>query len=906
LPHSQCVAASLRVGLGLSQRVAASLRVGLGLPCLVRRTPTPGALSIMSKAILPCSRSERQQYVQIAETDTNRITLLSPAGDWDCLRAAAANGANAVYFGLPLFNARHRAANFTLDDLPRVMRFLHARNVKGYITLNTLIFSAELPRLVEYVQAIAAAGADAVIVQDLGLVKLIKRVVPGLPVHASTQMTLAEPRGIAFAKRLGVELIVLARELSIEEIRKVTAAAEVPVEVFVHGALCVAYSGQCLTSEALGGRSANRGQCAQACRLPYEMFVDGKKRELGDRAYLLSPQDLAAYDRMDELIAAGVSSFKIEGRLKSASYVAAATQSYRAAIDAAVARRTFALSRREERELAQTFSRGFTPGFLEGPNHQRLVEGRIPKSRGIRLGSVLHCTRRGVVVRLFENAPAAELINAGDGVVLDLGKPEENEPGGRVWKVQTLGGESVVELLFEPDSLNFSAIPAGCTVWKTDDPALRKRLEQSYTTDPIARRVSISFQVSGAIGSALTLRVRDDEGREAIAVWPGPLAAARQHPLRLEFLREQLDRLGDTPFSLGDVTMNVPDAVMVPKSVLNDLRRQAVAELVAMRESRTQYAIAEADPLAHIRGEIVRSASQLPGKIERGQSRLTVLVRTLEQLEAVLAWRPAPGLTTVEMIWCDFEDTRRYREAVPRARATNMPIGLATLRIFKPGEEGFLKPILNAQPDAVLVRNLGSLDFFRSELPEALLVGDFSLNVANEITADLLMREGLARLVPSFDLNWEQLADLVRRSHPEWYEPVIHQHMPMFHNEFCTFAAFLSKGKDHRDCGRPCDRHRIDLRDRAGASFPVVADAGCRNTVYNSIPQSGAEYIGRMQQLGLHRFRVDLLRETADQVEPLLSQYARVIAGLDDGRETWRKLRAMNQLGVTRGTLQLI
>jgi putative protease len=258
------------------------------------------------------------------------------------------------------------------------------------------------------------------------------------------------------------------------------------------------------------------------------------------------------------------------------------------------------------------------------------------------------------------------------------------------------------------------------------------------------------------------------------------------------------------------------------------------------------------------------------------------------------------------MIYCDFEDTRRYREAVMKTRDAGRPIGLATLRILKPGEEGFLRPILTAQPDAVLVRNLASIDYFRRDLPTAALIGDFSLNVANEITANLLRKEGLARLVPSYDLNWEQLEALIRRSDPEWYEPVIHQHMPMFHMEHCVFAAFLSTGKDHRDCGRPCDRHRVELRDRVGANFPVLPDTGCRNTVFNSVAQSAAEYIVSMQALGLRRFRVDLLRETHDQVGPLLDQYARILAGLDDGRQTWRRLQALNQLGVTRGTLQLV
>jgi putative protease len=272
----------------------------------------------------------------------------------------------------------------------------------------------------------------------------------------------------------------------------------------------------------------------------------------------------------------------------------------------------------------------------------------------------------------------------------------------------------------------------------------------------------------------------------------------------------------------------------------------------------------------------------------------------------VLTWQPPDGLPRPAAVYCDFEDLRRYKDAVPRARAAGLPIGLATLRILKPGEEGFQTPLIRAAPDLVLVRNLASIDVFQTELPTAQLVGDFSLNVANELTAAVLIQSGLTRLVPSFDLNWEQLAAMVHRSTPDWFEPVIHQHMPMFHMEHCVFAAFLSNGTDHTNCGRPCDRHRVELNDRAGAKFPVHPDTGCRNTVYNAVPQSGAEYVQRMRQLGLSRFRVDLLREPPEQIRSLLDRYARVIAGLEDGRQTWRHLRALNQLGVTRGTLQLL
>jgi U32 family peptidase len=289
-----------------------------------------------------------------------------------------------------------------------------------------------------------------------------------------------------------------------------------------------------------------------------------------------------------------------------------------------------------------------------------------------------------------------------------------------------------------------------------------------------------------------------------------------------------------------------------------------------------------------------------------GSSALTVLVRSLEQLDAVLAWAPPDGLPKPAAVYCDFEDLRRYKDAVPKARAAGVPVGVAPLRVWKPGEDGIQSLVVRAEPDIVLVRNLASIGYFQEQLPRAKLVGDFSLNCANELTADLLIESGLERLVPSYDLNWEQLASMIRRSRPEWFEPVIHQHMPMFHMEHCVFAAFLSSGKDHRDCGRPCEAHKVELRDRVGANFPVLPDTGCRNTVFNSVPQSGAEYVGRMRELGITRFRVDLLRETSERVGALLTQYARVIAGLEDARETWRKLRAINQLGVTRGTLNLL
>jgi putative protease len=831
-------------------------------------------------------------------SDCPRPELLAPAGDWECLRAAVANGADAVYFGLSKFNARHRAANFTPEELPEVIAYLHSHNVKGYVAFNTLIFSDELPEATRCILAIAEAGADAMIVQDVGLARLAHRLAPGLPLHGSTQMTLTEARGVDWVAGLGIERVILGRELSVDDVRRVRERSGLELEVFVHGALCVAYSGQCLTSEALGGRSANRGQCAQACRLPYEMYVDGQRRDLRERAYLLSPQDLAAYELVEPLVRAGVACFKIEGRLKNATYVAAATRTYRAALDAALAGQPFALSPDGLLDLEQGFSRGFGHGFLGGVNHQALVEGRFPKSRGVRVGTVIGTGRRGVQVEVTDATRIDRLVKPGDGVVFDEGKPEEDERGGRVFEVRPVR-RGIVELVFgRGESIT---APAGARVWKTDDPAFRKRMEATFARDTVARRIGVSASVSGCPGGTLTITVTTPEGTRAQVSWPGPLERASKFPLSDVAFRESFGRLGDTPFQLDGVELDLPEAVMVPKSILNDLRRQAVAMLLDSRVARSAQPVVEPDALDHLRTE-----AGVQRTTPREVAEMYVLVRTMEQLQAVLAWQPAAPIGRPALVWCDFEDVRRYREAIALARAAGMPVGVATLRVVKPGEDGFLAPLARLDADAILVRNLAAISLFRDLAPRPTLVGDFSLNVANELTAGILMSAGLERLVPSYDLNWEQLAAMLGRFDAGCFETVIHQHMPMFHMEHCVYAAFLSAGKDWRDCGRPCDHHRVDLRDRVGAAFPVVVDAGCRNTVFNSVAQSAAEFLPRMLAAGVRHFRVELLREKAADVAPLLEQYARILAGVDDGRATWRRLQALNQLGVTRGTLQLV
>jgi putative protease len=863
--------------------------------------------------------------------------LLAPAGDWDCARAAVENGADAIYFGLEKFNARMRADNFTASDLPKLMEFLHRRGVRGYVTLNTLVFENELADAEKYLRAMISAGVDAVIVQDAGICRLIRRLSPDFPIHASTQMTITSAAGVEFARDLGCCLVVLARECSIKEIEKIrsracesadfavgpdrafTSAATMPLEVFIHGALCIAYSGQCLTSEALGGRSANRGECAQACRMPYELVSDGKLVPLGDRKYLLSPQDLAGLEVLPELLRAGVASLKIEGRLKSPEYVANITRIYRQALDElgdekqpasdAPHRHSSPVTRHNQYDMEMAFSRGLHTGWFGGTNNQQLVHARFGKKRGVYLGEVARVLRDGVTVRL--EGP----LKPGDGVVFDAGKPEENEEGGRVYEVHnpqsTVQGSQSVELRFGHGDINFSRVHVGDKLWKTSDPELDRRLRQSYEGEAPKFQRPIEIEVHGVEGKLLTLIAHDEFGNVTKVESSMPLAKAEKQPLTTERLREQLGRLGGTPFKLGELKNNLSGEVLLPVSELNRLRREAVAELERLRAQPKRWTlnVGQASSLSQKSAELPLSSKLLRDRQDACPT-LIALVRNLPQIEAALKC----GVTTV---YCEFEDPKKYREAVTRARdewrvasGVNSPspvtrhpspaIFVAPPRIFKPGEEWTLEQVRSCNADGYLVRNYDHLKFFARDRR----IGDYSLHVANRLAADYFKNQfGLERVTTSYDLNFQQLEALLLAAPPEWFEVTIHQHMPMFHMEHCVFCAFLSNGTDFRNCGRPCDVHDVRLRDRVGAEHPLKADVGCRNTVFNSLAQTGAEYVSRMMELGVRHFRVEFLNETPEQVTQTISKYRRLLRGEITGTQLWRELKLMNQLGVTRGQM---
>ena len=835
--------------------------------------------------------------------------LLAPAGCWESLKAAVASGADAVYFGVEAFNARLRAENFRQADLPEVMDWLHRRGVKGFLTFNVLVFPDELEQAAQLLLAAEAAGVDALIVQDIGLTRLAQQLTPQLALHASTQMSITSSAGVAMAAELGCERVVLARELTLKDFRRIRQQLDqrglsIPLEVFVHGALCVAYSGQCLTSEALGQRSANRGECAQACRLPYQLIVDGEERDLGDQRYLLSPQDLAAWDLLPQLVDVGIASLKIEGRLKDATYVAAVTDAYRQGLDQCSAenhlerpagRRCVDPPQQLRRHLELSFSRGLSSGWLEGVNHRKLVHGRWSKKRGPWLGRLESIEPGGWLV-LRSPTP----LKPGDGVVLEVGSTDALQPprevGARLMAVEPRAGGRLA-LRLGPGRIDTAGLGAGSPCWLTSDPQLEKTFQRLAQQPVPERRRALPRRVRGRLGEPLILRVEVIEG-VAGGPWQvqsaQPLEPARGAALDHERLAQQLGRLGGTPWEFGSLDVDLDGELFLPVAQLNQMRRQLV-ELLAPAATSPKLpvrATAATSVTPVVLGRAKAEPSQAPEAVE---PQLSVLVRSLDQLEALLD-------QPVHRVIADLEHPAHLRQAVALGRGV-WPGGiwLTGPRICRPDEQWSLAPLLKAHADGYLVRNADQLEQLTALAP---CMGDFSLNVANPLTARwFLERWGLERITASYDLALDQLLQLVAGCPAGSVELTLHQHMPLFHMEHCLFCAFLSDGHDHTDCGRPCDHHTVLLRDRSGAEHPLRADLGCRNTLFNGTAQTAAEAIPQFRRAGVGHFRLELLQDSPADATRRVELYRQALAGQISGREVWQREQLDSRLGVTRGTL---
>jgi putative protease len=787
---------------------------------------------------------------------------MSPAGYWPQLHAAIDAGADACYFGLKHFTARAKTG-FDLAELPDVVKTLHARGVRGFLTFNTLVFQHELNEAARVLTAAINAGVDALIIQDIGMLRAVRAMAPLIEIHASTQTSITDIAGVKFALDMGANRVTLARELSIEEIAAIHAATQADLEIFVHGALCVAYSGQCFSSEAWGGRSANRGQCAQACRLPYELEVDGMLKPLADARYLLSPGDLYGLKQVPEIVAAGVSCLKIEGRYKDADYVALTTRAYREAIDAACANQPLSVDRTPE--LEQVYSRGLGPYFLTGVNHQAVVNGRAPRHRGRRAGTVIKTANDAVYID-------AELaLKPGDGVVFDAASwrnPTEKEEGGRIYSAR-LALDGTVELTFANNAIDFTRIREGDLIWRTHDPDIDKLVKAL----PVHKqRIDIDVQAGG------TLTATWRTGRFEVSTQT-PAQPATNRALDAQQLREQLGRLGNTPYELGHLNAAIDGPYFVPVSALNAMRRQAVEKLTTLQSTPPNRTV----------NELILKHHKSQPQPETPQ--LHVLVRTPEQLAAAITLRP-------DSITLDYLDLYGLRPSVEQVKRAGINARVASPRILKPGESRIANFLADLDCP-ILVRATGML----KPLAGRHLIADFSLNTANDLTAEAYLELGVERITPTHDLNAAQITDLAGRIGPAKIEAIAYQHLPVFHTEHCVFCRFLSTGTTHRDCGRPCEKHRVALKDDHGRAHPVMADVGCRNTVFGAEAQQASAHMADWLEAGIHHFRLEFVHENTEEVRAVITAFRRALDGQISWKQLAGELRRTAPEGITEGSL---
>jgi U32 family peptidase len=809
---------------------------------------------------------------QLVKERPMKSELLLPVGNMSMCLAAIHHGADAVYIGVPFFNARGRTTDFGLDELKEMIDLCHLYGVRVNLAFNVVIFQHEFPKVIELLKEILPMGPDAFIVQDLGLARLIREMAPDQRIHASTQMTVTNPDAIQFVDDLRIDRFVLGRENSLPEIQLIREQTDKELEVFVHGALCVAYSGQCFTSESLGGRSANRGQCAQSCRLEYELYVDDVKKEMGDKKYLVSPKDLMGLAEVPKLKELGVNSFKIEGRLKTPEYVASTARNYRDVLDG----KPLHLESRVA-ELSATYSRGFFSGWLNGVDHQQLVDGTFSAHRGLEIGTIKEVKKKTFLMDSLTD------LKAGMGLLF----VSDKEMGSKIFSVVKSGKVLEVELVQKSMPLK-----KGMKVYLNSNEILDRELQKGWQSREHQKKIPLDFLVEGKLGSHLQVSVRDPEGREVREKSHSLLVSAASHSLDIKQIKEELSSLGGTPYQLKNIKALIEEGLFLNHKELKELRRSLVEKINLLRLERTNTVLPFAIPA--------------PKATPRGTAGLNILLRSKSQVEGFSdAFKNGAfgGYEQhIKSVVCDFEFGKDYASSIAMIQALNISAGIATTRILKPKEYHNLKMIARCKPDFILARNLGAVEFLRRETDIALL-GDFSLNVTNSLTSEYLLEKGLESVNVSYDLNQAQLLDLVAHSDASRLEVTLHQYMPEFHMEHCVFAGFLSSGHSFRDCGKPCEKHEVKLKDPYGNWHHLKADHECRNTFFKATPQSASFLAQQLIENGVQSFRLEALNETSVEINHKILTYLKLLKGDITSQDAVTALQLVESYGLGVGQL---
>ena len=782
------------------------------------------------------------------------MELLAPAGTMENFMAALESGADAIYLGGKVFNARAHAANFGIDELREAVRLAHILDVSVYVTVNILIGDTELKDLEQYIKDLDSIGVDAIIVQDLAVAEIAKRVAPNIHLHGSTQMTAATLDAVRFYESLGFTRVVLARELSLKEIQHICKYCKAEIEVFVHGALCVCYSGQCLMSSFIGGRSGNRGACAQPCRLPYEL-LDSKGTSLLPKheAYLLSPKDINYSEHMNELVAAGVTSFKVEGRMKKVSYVRQVIGTYREILDKA------SIQENQRQALASGFNRGFSTAYLDdsvgrqmmtvvAPNHQGKPIGESYTKKGEVYLSLTEPIEQGSLVKILQSNGSVTYYTIDDewtclSDTLYKGRPTEGLAVGQLYLASTpknTKSRGLQEFTRKYDMSVYLGVGSDG--------------ETNYT------------ELTAILDSGLSVTVTNDYVP----------AIANKVPTSLEKVSEQLGRLGNTLFRLSYV--DIPDGpYMWPASVLNALRRDAVT---ALEEALISH---------HIESW---KALQVTGDVDydfKAQHRLSydtcpMISARVDEVEGVKA---AISGGAQKIVFGGDRLSRTpyalsiYDEVVRLCAKSDVICTFATPRVVKDDEvEAYkhtLESIVQANPDSISIHVPQALLWLRDLGYTGAIEADTGLNIFNTPTLHFWEQLHMSCVNPSQELTLKQITDIAKHSYVP-IETMVHGYTEMMISEYCVIASFVGTGSKV-NCPMPCVKESYSLKDRKGEIFPIRTDPYCRMHIMNSHEMDMRAYVPMLLQKGISILRVDGRHMKPSYVKDIVSQYVGIANG---------------------------
>ena len=809
-----------------------------------------------------------------------KLELLAPAGSWEALEAAVNAGADAVYMGGKSFGARAYASNFDKEEMAKAVYFAHMHHVRIYITVNTLVDDSELEELADYLMFLNNVGVDGIIVQDLGVIRLARKIVPELPLHASTQMTITNSSGVDFAVASGMERSVLARELSLKEI-EAACSRGTEIETFIHGALCVCYSGQCLMSSLIGGRSGNRGRCAQPCRLPYRLLnskgddmLEGK--DAGQ--YLLSPKDMNTLEILPQLIESGVVSYKIEGRMKRPEYVAIVVDAYRRAMDSYIAG-DYSVPAEDFANIEQIFNRDFTTAYMVNRPGREMMSDRRPNNRGVLVGRVLKLDkqRNKAVIKLDKE------LHLGDGLEFWV------TVGGRV-------GTTVTEMLSKGESVSSAAygeqvtidVPKGVRlndrVFRTLDSKLMSYARQFFGPDA-KKRIAVDAVVTAHVGQPMTVTLTDEDGNVGYGETDFIVEEARKRALDYAVVHKQLDRMGTTEYFLNSLNVELDDNVMVPMSEMNEARRMACEALDAARLE----AFAPARKPVHKHNE-----SFVPNAKKRTHDGavLTVHCDSLGKVNAALqagAERILFGGDCFTHIPLSDED---YRKATNMVRKAGRQLAFATPRIVKEAQLKYFDRLFalwsELEPDFVYISNNGlwSIAVKHGLKP----VADMSLNIFNYQSLEFWKEQGAVGAVISSEMTMGQVEHLASVS-PVPIECMIQGRLEMMVSEYCVGGSFL--GDLHKGACKFNCSESLFLEDRKDAKFPIATDQFCRMHVLNAHELSMTANVQLMAEIGVSSLRIDGRNYDEQRLGELITMYKKILGGAVEAPD--------NLPGTTRG-----